>query len=86
MSANPRSRGVIKRAQVQLDGAPVRRASAPPPQANGADVAAALPAARAHAAHAPRARLLQLDEHTQAIELTCACGEVSLIEIERPKP
>ena len=31
------------------------------------------------------ARLLRLDENTQAIEFTCACGEVSLIEIQPPK-
>jgi hypothetical protein len=79
MSAHPRPRGVIKRAQVQLDGAP-RRADPPAASPNGAEPAAPLPA------HAARARLLQLDDHTQAIELTCACGDVSLIEIERPKP
>ena len=33
----------------------------------------------------PRVRLLQLDEHTQAIEFTCACGEVSLIEVQCEK-
>ena len=31
---------------------------------------------------APGVRLVQLDEHTQAFEFTCACGEVSLIEIQ----
>jgi hypothetical protein len=84
MSAQSRPRGVIKRAQVQLDGAP-RRADPPAAHANGAEPPAPHPAPRGHR-QAVRARLLQLDEHTQAIELTCACGEVSLIEIEGPKP
>jgi hypothetical protein len=74
MEANHRRPAVLKRAQVRLEAA----ASAAP---------RALPsgAAPEPAAHAPRVRLVRLDEHAQALEFTCACGEVSLIEIESEK-
>jgi hypothetical protein len=69
MEPSTRRRGVIKREQVQLDE-PAR---------------AAPPTPKAPAGRAPRVRLLELDEHRQALELTCSCGEVSLIEIETEK-
>lgn len=75
MEANPfsspaRRRGVIKRDQVRVDG------SEPVP------ASAESPAAPLSSHPAPRVRLVRLDEHAQAIEFTCACGEVSLIEID----
>ncbi len=73
MEANLRKRGVIKRDQVRVDG------HVPQASARG-DGAAAAPAS-----HAPRVRLLRLDEASQAIEFTCSCGEVSLIEIQVEK-
>ena len=70
-------RSIIKKNQVQLDEAAAPRS--PARATNGASPAAP------PAVPAPRARLVQLDEHTQAIEFTCPCGEVSLIEIQREK-
>ena len=66
-------RGVIKRDHVRVDAVhpETPRGAAPAPAA-----------ARAPSA---RVRLVRLDEHTQAIELTCSCGEVSLIEIQSEK-
>jgi hypothetical protein len=72
MEANLRRRGVIKRDQVRVDGEDAR---------SGAPASASAPPA----APVPRARLVRVDEHTQAIEFTCPCGEVSLIEIESEK-
>jgi hypothetical protein len=71
MDTNARRRGVIKKSQVRLDeaGAQPRKAAA----------AQAEPARRA------QVRLTRLDENTQVIELTCSCGEVSLIEIRTEK-
>jgi hypothetical protein len=75
MEASPRRRGVIKRAEVRVDagdGGETRAPSAPLAAAEAA----------ASGAHVPRARLIRLDERTQAIEFACPCGEVSLIEIQ----
>lgn len=72
MEPNLRRRGVIKRDQVRVDGQEART-HAPACAAQTAE------------AHVPRARLVRLDEHTQAIEFTCPCGEVSLIEIQSEK-
>jgi len=73
MDTNARRHGVIKRSRVRVDG--------PGPQARkptepGSDCASA---------GAPRVRLTRLDENTQVLELTCTCGEVSLIEIRTEK-
>jgi hypothetical protein len=68
MEPNTRRRGVIKRERVRVDG--------PTPAAPARSESAE------HAEHTPRVRLMQLDEHTQALEFTCPCGEVSLIEIQ----
>jgi len=73
MEANPPRRTVIKRDQVRVDG----REPCATPAAEGAAPAAAAPV--------QRVRLVRLDEHTQAIEFTCPCGEVSLIEIQSEK-
>lgn len=67
-------RSIIKRSQVQLDEAAAPRTRARPPSA-------AAPAPN----HMPLVRLVQVDEATQAIEFTCPCGEVSLIEIQSEK-
>jgi len=77
MEPNPRRQGVIKRERVRLGGA----------AAHPRTVAAAPESQAVHAADAaaPCVRLLQLDEHAQAIEVTCSCGEVSLIEIRTEK-
>lgn len=75
MEANHRRRGVIKRDQVRVDGHAAHSAA----HAQGER------AAPAASAPVSRARLLRLDEHTQAIEFTCPCGEVSLIEIHSEK-
>lgn len=73
MEAKARRQGVIKRSQVRVDE-PGPRARAPAAaQGETAD------------SGAPRVRLLRLDENTQALEVTCACGEVSLIEIRTEK-
>ena len=73
MDANPHRRGVIKREQVRVDEHEARTGRAATQERTGACAAQ------------PRVRLLQLDEHTQAIEFTCPCGEVSLIEIQCEK-
>jgi hypothetical protein len=65
-------KSIIKRADVKVDEPGLRRA---------ARAAAAASGERA-CTDAASARLVRLDEHTQAIEFTCACGEVSLIEIQ----
>jgi hypothetical protein len=72
METNARRRGVIKRSQVRMEG------SGPRP----------LPAAEASsepACAAAPVRLTRLDENTQLLELTCSCGDVSLIEIRTEK-
>ncbi len=72
MNTEPsKRRGIIKRDRVRLEG-----------HAVAAEHSARAPSS---AATVQRVRLLQLDEHTQAIEFTCPCGEVSLIEIQREK-
>jgi len=62
-------RGVIKKSQVRVDGAVPHLRK----EAHGE------PASSAHV------RMTRLDEITQVIELTCSCGEVSLIEIRTEK-
>lgn len=76
MSTEPnlRRRGVIKRDRVRVDG-----------HAPGEGAHESASAGTAPSGPAARARLVRLDEHTQAIELTCSCGEVSLIEIQSEK-
>lgn len=72
-------RSVIKRDQVQLDEGGARSArkrTAPVESPTGG---------AAPCAATPRVRLVQVDAHTQAIEFTCPCGEVSLIEIRSEK-
>jgi hypothetical protein len=72
MESHARRGTIIKREHVRVeDGAARPRA--------------ARPASHEPAHAAGGARLVQLDEHTQAIEFTCACGEVSLIEIQSEK-
>ena len=83
MESKARPRSVIKRDQVRAEGAGTR----PRPRAQsetGHDTQ--------HERHdevqavgAASVRLLSLDENTQALELTCSCGEVSLIEIRTEK-
>jgi hypothetical protein len=70
-------RSVIKRDQVQLDETGARSARKRSP--------AAEPPAAGPCTSAPRVRLVQVDSHTQAIEFTCPCGEVSLIEVRSEK-
>ena len=77
MEAKTRRQGVIKRSRVRLDE------PGHGPQESPADPTG-IPQQSA-AVHAPRVRLLRLDESTQAIELVCPCGEVSLIEIRSEK-
>lgn len=77
METNLRRRGVIKREQVRVHGHGAHSAARPADPGEGP--------APAPAAPAPRVRLVRLDEHTQAIEYTCACGEVALIEIHSEK-
>jgi hypothetical protein len=67
MDAPERRRGVIKRDQVQLAG------PGGPPRSQPAPGVPAAPAAGV--------RLVRLGEDLQALEFTCSCGEVSLIEI-----
>ena len=35
--------------------------------------------------HAKRVELLSIEGRVQAVELTCSCGEVSLIELDYPE-
>jgi len=65
-------KGIIKRDRVRVDEAPTVLA------ASGAGKRSA-PAPRPHE---PVARLVRLDGRVSAVELTCACGEVTLIEFE----
>ena len=74
METNSRRRGVIKKSQVRLHG--TVGAGAQPRKAAEAPGMPASPA---------RVRLTRLDENTQVLELTCSCGEVSLIEIRTEK-
>jgi hypothetical protein len=71
MEANARRRGVIKKSHVRLDEAGV--------QPRKAAEARAEPTRPAHV------RLASHDENTQVLEITCSCGEVSLIEIRTEK-
>jgi len=84
MESKSRPRSVIKRDNVRVDGAAPR-----PPAAADVDARRALAHAGQHdesrTEAAASVRLLRLDENTQALELTCACGEVSLIEIRTEK-
>lgn len=76
MESRARPRSVIKRNQVRVDGE-----ARPRPRADEQNVAHdGIPGAGAASV-----RLLRLDENTQALELTCSCGEVSLIEIRTEK-
>jgi len=71
-------RSIIKRDQVRVDEPGKTRARAEPTPGS----AAADPGA---ARHAPAVRLLTLEAGLQALEFTCSCGEVSLIEIQCEK-
>ncbi len=77
-SADPRARtrpaSVIKRDRVRIDA----RASARAP-------AQAAPADTSACAGAPRVRLIPGEGRPQAIEFTCTCGEVSLLELSYEK-
>ena len=64
-------KSIIKRADVKVDEPGPRRSAR-----------AGAAAGERACTGAASARLVRLDEHTQAIEFTCACGEVSLIEIQ----
>ena len=66
-------RSIIKAAQVQLEGHDVN---------NFSDTgAASAPAKRARAVQ-KSARLIEIGGVARAVEVTCACGEVHLIELE----
>jgi hypothetical protein len=69
MTTNPPRQGVIKRDQVRVDE---HELVAPGRASRTVDVG-------------PQARLVQLGEGVQAVEFTCSCGEVSLIEITSEK-
>jgi len=69
-------RSIIKRDQVRVDEPGKPRSRAEP---------AAEPTGSAGARHAPAVRLLTLEAGLQALEFTCSCGEVSLIEIQCEK-
>jgi len=69
METHSRHHGIIKREQVRLEESDARRRRAPGPRAPSSS-------------DAPRVRLVDLDERTQAFEFTCSCGEVSLIEVQ----
>lgn len=67
MEPPQRTRGIVKRQHVRLE-----------PQT----AASARPEATAAERTTPAVRLLRLDDGTQALEVTCSCGDVALIEIE----
>ncbi len=81
MEAKARRQGVIKRDQVRVDGPGAR------PRARAAAQQEAHHGTHAEVQNtgAASVRLVRLDENTQALELTCSCGEVSLIEIRTEK-
>jgi len=67
MDTPPRKIGIVKRQHVRLE----------------TSAACATARAAGTPAHgAPTVRLLYLDDATHALEFTCACGDVALIEIE----
>jgi hypothetical protein len=76
MEAKSRRGGVIKRERVRADDHERRPAAQAVESGRRGD---------AGSTGAARVRLLRLDENTQALELTCSCGEVSLIEIRTEK-
>lgn len=45
---------------------------------------APLPARAGEPPHVKRARLLRVDGVVRALEVTCACGETTLVELEYP--
>jgi hypothetical protein len=63
---------VIKRERVQL-GTPARKASAKSPSC-------------APHGHGRGVRLVKIDGRIAAIELTCSCGEVSMLELCYDEP
>jgi hypothetical protein len=67
-------REVIKKDRVQLVEGDRRGAPRAP-----------LPGLPGHASH-PSVRLVDLGPGTKAIEYTCACGEISLLEVELAPP
>ena len=72
-------RSIIKREHVRADeGA----ASPRPPREPQGSAHSSSPGSSPGTDTGARARLIRLDEQTQAIEFTCPCGEVSLIEIQ----
>lgn len=70
---------IIKRDRVQVAANPV-----PVGAKAHASHAAAHGAAGAHAGDAKSVRLLEHDGRVRAIELTCSCGEVTVIELDYP--
>jgi hypothetical protein len=72
MTTNTHRQGVIKRDQVRLDDQDL----VAPRRASGTS---------GGGSSRPRVRLVQLGEGAQAVEFTCSCGEVSLIEITSDK-
>lgn len=69
METPPRKTAIVKRQHVRLETpacAPARAAVEHAPGTSGAS----------------SVRLLRLDDQTHALEFTCACGDVALIEIE----
>ncbi|HEX6886365.1 MAG TPA: hypothetical protein VF530_23520 [Planctomycetota bacterium] len=71
METSPRKNGIVKRQHVRLETS----AACAPARAAGAP-----------AQSTPSVRLLRLDDETHALEFTCACGDVALIEIEYETP
>ena len=72
-------RHVIKREQVQVEGTRAAARAARPAKTPA-------PPAADHVAHTDalrvRVRTLRVEGRVRAIEVTCACGEVSLVELE----
>ena len=77
-------RHVIKRDQVQVEE--TRAAPAARPAKTAAPTAAADHVSRVDALRV-RVRTLRVEGRVRAIEVTCACGEVSLVELDyAPSP
>ena len=49
------------------------------------DATGPLPSATAPTKHTKRARLVEAEDGAMAIECTCSCGEITLVELELPK-
>lgn len=70
---------VIKKEQVRVGESAEAAAET---GANGSSTASVARSPHAHGPRGPGVRLVRIDGRVQAIELTCRCGDVSVLEID----